>query len=104
MADTDTELKVVLQLKEGHAMVGVQEKDSDPVMERIQAADLPQALAALPAVLERAMARWDQARKNPTYQRPPEPAMPPPARTAVTAAGAGARRQEPREGQMQRLV
>lgn len=61
MADTDTELKVVLQFKDGHAVVGVQEKGADPVMEMMPAADLGEALAALPAVLERARARWAQA-------------------------------------------
>ena len=67
----DEDLKVVVHLKGGHAYIGVQEEGADPVMERVEAGDLDEALGAVPAVLNRARARWAESRRNPAYQGPP---------------------------------
>lgn len=95
------EVKVVIQLKPGRCTIGVQEGDHDPVMEVVPAAlSVDSALAAVPAVLERARARWAQAPKNPAYKRPDPPPLPPrPAAAARTPAST-----EPKEGLMQRLM
>lgn len=114
------EVKVVIQLKQGRCTIAVQEGDHDPVMEVVPAAasvaavdpalatvpaalSVDSALAAVPAVLERARARWVQNPKNPAYKRPapppPSPLPPRPAAAARTPAST-----EPKEGLMQRLM
>lgn len=75
-------LKVVIQIKDDRALVGVQGGDTDPALEPVQG-DLAAILAQVPALLERARARWASTPKNPAYQRPPEPPRP------ATPAGVG---------------
>jgi hypothetical protein len=86
------ELKVVIQMREDRALVGVQGKDTDPVLEPVQAPDnittLEAALAAVPAIVDRARARWAATPKNPAYERPPEPVRA--ARPALATPGAKA--------------
>lgn len=83
----EAELKVVIQMKGDRALVGVQGSDTDPVLELVEApgniTTLEAALAAVPAIVDRARARWATSPKNPAYQRPPEP--PAPARAAAAA-------------------
>ena len=99
----DAELKVVITLKEGSATIGVQEKDTDPVMEVVPIVNpedaLQEALVAATCLVERARERWAQAPKNPAYQRPGPP--PPAPRPAVARTG---RSQGPAEGHMDRMV
>ena len=80
-------LKVVLLLGDGHARIGVQEEDTDPVMETVEAGDLDEALGAVPAVLNRARGRWEESRRNPAYQGPPT--APEPRQTAAATPRAG---------------
>lgn len=91
------ELKVVVHLKDGRALIGVQEKGTDPVVESLEAGTLEELLGSVPAVLQRARERWSQSPQNPKYEGPPPP--PPP-----TPGPRSARPAQPREGQMARLV
>ena len=56
------ELKIVLAIKDGRATIGVQQPSSDP--------DLSGLVREVPAVVERARARWEDASKHPEYVRP----------------------------------
>ena len=96
----DQDLKVVVHLKGGHAHIGVQEQGADPVMERVEAGSLEEALGAVPGVLGRAQERWAQGRQNPAYQGPPPAPQP---RQQATAQHSGRSRQ-PQEGTMQRML
>ena len=94
-------LKVVVHLDEGQARIGVQEEGADPVMERVEAVTLDEALGAVPGVLERARERWAESRLNPKYEGPP-PAPEP--RQPATSAARSSRSREPRESGMQPLL
>ncbi len=69
------ELKVVIHLKGNQASVGVQKKDTDPVVE-MHVGDLQAILDVIPEVVERAKQRWGSNPRNPNYQRPPEQPQP----------------------------
>lgn len=93
------ELKVVLHLKEGRALVGIQGRcpelaegtKTDPVLETVSANSLEELLAAVPAMVTRARERWASSPLNPNYQRPVAPAPPPvPGRQPAASRGAPA--------------
>ena len=66
-------LKVVLHVEEGRALVGIQQKDTDPVLEWVQASTLEEALGAVLGLVARAREQGAQSPRNPAYQRPPPP-------------------------------
>ena len=68
------ELKVVLSIKGGRAVIGVQRPSADPHIETFEDADLPALAQEVAAVTERARARWEEAPKHPAYERPAPPA------------------------------
>ena len=68
------DLKVVLSIKEGRAIIGVQRPSSDPHIESFDDPDLAGLTQVVPAVIERARARWEHAPKNPAFERPAPPA------------------------------
>ena len=96
----DEDLKVVVHLKGGHAYIGVQEEGADPVMERVEAGDLDEALGAVPVVLNRARARWAESRRNPAYQGPPPAPQP---RQPAASTPRSSRSREPQETATQRM-
>ena len=79
---TDTEadngaaegLKVVVSIKGGRAIIGVQKPSSDPHIETLDDTGLPALAQEVTAVVERAKARWEEAPKHPAYERPASPA------------------------------
>ena len=71
--DTSEELKVVVSIKEGRATIGVQQPSSDPHIESFDDHDLPGLTQEVPAVVERARARWEGSPKHPAYERPALP-------------------------------
>jgi len=73
-ADASDELKVVVSIKGGRAVIGVQQPSSDPHIETFDNADLDELAQEVMAVTERAKARWEEAPKHPTYARPAPPA------------------------------
>ena len=68
------DLKVVVSIKGGRATIGVQQPSSDPHIETFDAPVVSELTQEVPAVVERARARWEEAPKNPAYQRPAPPA------------------------------
>ena len=68
------DLKVVVSIKEGRATIGVQRTSSDPYIESFDDPDLAGVTHEVPAVIERARARWEDAPKHPAYERPAPPA------------------------------
>ncbi len=72
-ASTD-DLKVVVSIKGGRATIGVQKPSSDPHIETFDDADLSGLAQEVPAVTERARARWEETPKHPSYERPAPPA------------------------------
>ena len=72
--DAEEELKVVVSIKGGRATIGVQQPSSDPHIETFDDADLPGLAQEVPAVTERARARWEENPKHPAYERPAPPA------------------------------
>ena len=69
-ADSSEDLKVVLSIKDGRATIGVQQPSSDPHIESFDDREVSELAQEVPAVLERARARWEDAPKHPAYERP----------------------------------
>ena len=68
------DLKVVVSIKGGRATIGVQRPASDPHIESFDDADLSRLNQEIPAVIERARARWEDEPKHPAHERPAPPA------------------------------
>ena len=68
------ELKVVLSIKGDRAVIGVQQPSSDPHIECFDELDESGLAQEVPAVIERARARWEESPKHPAYERPAPPA------------------------------
>ena len=64
------DLKVVLAIKDGRATIGVQGPSSDPHIESFDGPDLSGLAQEVPAVIERARARWEDEPKYPAHARP----------------------------------
>ena len=67
-------LKVVVSIKGARATIGVQRPSADPHIETFDDADLTALAQEVPAVTERARARWEESPKHPAYERPAPPA------------------------------
>ena len=72
--NTPEDLKVVVSIKGGRATIGVQQPSSDPHIESFDDQDVSGLTDALPAVIERARARWEDEPKHPAHVRPAPPA------------------------------
>jgi len=81
----DEELKIVIRLKGSTALIGVQQKDTDPVMETILDTSIDGALAAVSNLVTLARQRWATNPRNPKYEGPPvsPPPVPVPQRQPV---------------------
>ena len=64
------DLKVVVSIKGGRATIGVQRPSADPHIETFDDSDLSGLAQEVPAVTERARARWEDTPKHPAYGRP----------------------------------
>ena len=71
--ETSEELKVVLSIRGGRAVIGVQRPSSDPHIEAFDDADLFGLADQFPAVVARARARWEEEPMHPAYERPAPP-------------------------------
>ena len=67
-------LKVVVSIKGGRATIGVQQPSSDPHIESFDDADLSGLTQEVPAVIERARAKWEDEPQHPAHERPAPPA------------------------------
>ena len=68
------DLKVVVSIKGGRATIGVQRPSSDPHIESFDDPDLAGLTQEVPAVIERARAKWEDEPKYPAHERPAPPA------------------------------
>ena len=98
-AGPSDDLKVVVSLKGGRATIGVQQPSSDPHIESFDDRDLSGLTQEVPAVIERARARWEDEPKYPAHERPAPPARRQPRRSQAAAqagaAGEGTEQQQP---------
>ena len=68
--EASEDLKVVVSIKGGRATIGVQQPSSDPHIESFDDADLPGLTQEVPAVVDRARAKWEETPKHPAHERP----------------------------------
>ena len=68
------DLKVVVAIKGGRATIGVQRPSADPHIETFEGHDLTGLAQEVPAVTERAKARWEDTPKHAAHERPAPPA------------------------------
>ena len=72
--ETTEELKVVVSIRGDRATIGVQQPSADPHIESFDDLDLAGLAQAVPAVVERARARWEDEPMYPAHERPAPPA------------------------------
>ncbi len=77
------ELKVVIVMKDGRTMLGVQSPDCDPVYTTMDGT-LATALKKVPALVAEAKEQWAANPRYPKADLPKPAASPPPARTPTT--------------------
>ena len=90
--DSAEDLKVVVSIKGGRATIGVQRPSSDPHIESFDDPGLSGLTGEVPAVIERARARWEDEPKHPAHARPAPPAR------RQSRRGQGAAQAEAAEG------
>ncbi len=73
-SDAADELKLIVSIRAGRSTIGVQRPASDPHLESTDDLDLSNLLDRIPAVIERAEARWREAPRHPGYARAAPPA------------------------------
>lgn len=83
------EFKVVIVLKDGHGMVGIQSPECDPILTPIEG-DIVAIAADLPSLIAKAETQWSQAPKMPASS-----IKPPPPPTPVVSASKSATKKEP---------
>ena len=97
------DLKVVLSIKGGRATIGVQQPSADPHIETFEDLDVSGLAQELPAMVERARARWEETPKHPAYARPAPPARRRNRRGQGTAQEASNETSEETQAQQQTL-
>ena len=104
-ADTETsgELKVVLSIRGGRAVIGVQRPSADPHIEAFDDADLFGLADQFPAVVARARARWEEEPMHPAYERPTPPPKQRNRRQPVATPPADTEGAEPEQPQAETL-
>ena len=97
--ESSDELKVVLSIRGGRAVIGVQRPSADPHIEAFDDPDLFELADQFPAVVARARARWEEEPMHPDYVKPTPPARRRNRRQRGTAEAAAdeseAERQQP---------
>ena len=97
------DLKVVVSIQGGRATIGVQQPSSDPHIESFDDADLCGLAQEVPAVIERARAKWEDEPKHPAHERPAPPARRQPRRSQAAAQAEAAETEAEQQQQMLRL-
>lgn len=80
-----TEMKLVIIVKDGRIMMGVQSPDCDPVYQTMEG-DLEVALRRVPDLVAEATGKWATAKRYPKADLPEPP--PPPATMAASKPAA----------------
>ncbi|MDP2662689.1 MAG: hypothetical protein Q8R28_18375 [Dehalococcoidia bacterium] len=87
---------VITVMAEGRTLVGVQQEGTDPFIESLQTGNLGEVLAAVPAVVARAVEHFATEPKGKAYVAPtPLPRASAPAKPAAKAA--------PKQGSMTKM-
>ncbi len=99
------ELKVVVSIKGSRATIGVQQPKSDPHIESFDEHDLSGLVQEVPAVTERARARWEDEPRHPAYAKPAPPARRQTRRgQGLAQASTANEREAQRQPEMPRLL
>ena len=101
--ETSEELKVVLSIRGGRAVIGVQRPSADPHIEAFDDADLFGLADQFPAVVARARARWEEEPMHPAYERPAPPPKQRNRRQTAANPPADAEAGEPEQPQAETL-
>ena len=72
--ESSEELKVVVSIRGGRAIIGVQQPSSDPHIEVFDDADLTELAQQVAAVVDRARAKWENEPRYPAHEKPAPPA------------------------------
>ncbi len=97
------DLKVVVSIKGGRATIGVQQPSSDPHIESFDDLDESGLMQEVPAVVERARAKWEEEPKYPAHERPAPPARRQPRRSQAAAQAEAAEGEAEQQQQTLRL-
>ncbi|MCY4623960.1 MAG: hypothetical protein OXC99_03030 [Chloroflexi bacterium] len=92
------ELKVVVSVQGERAVIGVRRTGADPHIEAFDGRDLPALAREVPAVVERARARWEESPKHPAHTRPAPAKTATPAKRRQRGAQAQSESQAPQDG------
>ena len=99
----ENDLKVVVVIKGDRATIGVKGASSDPHIESFDGSDLSEVSQEIPAVVERARARWEESPKHPAHVKPAPPAKRRTRRQQGSAAQAAAEEAEQAQPEAPRL-
>jgi len=70
------ELKIVINIKDSRAVVGVSSPDTDPVFQMVEGT-LPEILNATQGIVVTAQEKWKTSPRNPKIEMPASAATPP---------------------------
>ena len=101
--DASEELKVVLSIRGGRAVIGVQRPSADPHIETFDDVDLFGLADQFPAVVARARAIWEEGPMHPAYDRPAPPPKQRNRRQQAANSPADAEATEPEHPQAETL-
>ena len=66
-------LKIVVQLGQGRATMGVWKPDADPHLETVEWEKLEDVLEAIPNAVQQALESWEESPRRPKYVKPKPP-------------------------------
>ena len=90
---SDSDIKIVLSIKSGQAMIAAQKPGTDPIIESFQVPEITLLAQEVPAFMERAISQWEESPQYPKHVKPraqPRQTRRTPARTQPPATPAPA--------------
>ena len=90
---SDSDIKIVLSIKSGQAMIAAQKPGTDPIIESFQVPEITLLAQEIPAFMERAISQWEESPQYPKHVKPraqPRQTRRTPARTQPPATPAPA--------------
>ena len=90
---SDSDIKIVLSIKNGQAMIAAQRPGTDPIIESFQVPEITLLAQEVPAFMERAISQWEESPQYPKHVKPraqPRQTRRTPARTQPPATPAPA--------------
>ena len=88
---SDSDIKIVLSIKSGQAMIAAQRPGTDPIIESFQVPEITLLAQEIPAFMERAISQWEESPQYPKHVKPraqPRQTRRTPARTQPPATPA----------------